>query len=268
MIWCVATCPCQVHKSTRSAPNHSCPYVSLQRRIHEIENAIEQDPRILSELAGIIDRCRAPASALRRLDLARHPSTPHIMNCRDPLHAKIIYHADPYILHSLAPPQVLPGPDDGGGGGAPIVAAADAGDGLAAAHAAAAEPCGDLGSGSASSASNPCGDGGGTSSAGEPCGDGGSASSSSKPCYDGGSVSSASKPSGDGGSASSVSKPIATDVVAVASVISVSDLWTQFRTRHALRAVGVVVRHFMSRPGASSTVILSTTLRPGVLQAL
>ena len=102
----------QIKKRIALAPNHSCPYVSLGRRIKSIEKLLVDDPEQLRDLAAFADLVNTPAKALKALDFHRHPATSRIRTGRDPLHAKIIYHADPWTLYSSTPP-VIPPRNDG-----------------------------------------------------------------------------------------------------------------------------------------------------------
>ena len=118
---CVCMCVCvfacssrlvlftyQIHKSIALAPNHSLAFVSLRRRMKEIESLLETRPALLLSLARDLDKSRSPALVLSHLGLSSHPSTVHITDRRDPMHGKIVYHADSFTLYTMQPPPVLP----------------------------------------------------------------------------------------------------------------------------------------------------------------
>ena len=68
-----------------------------------MEQRLESDPQFLRSLSLLADRCHSPAMALKVLGLRNHPSTARIKHRADPMHMKIIYHADPGTLYRPAP---------------------------------------------------------------------------------------------------------------------------------------------------------------------
>ncbi|CAJ1388602.1 unnamed protein product [Effrenium voratum] len=105
----------QIHKRILLARNHSVQYVSLSRRIKEIQRGISKDPDLLCKLASFAESAHSPGLALKAVGLQHHPATASIQSYKDPLHAKIIYHADPATLYrpepgwgNLPPPPMPP----------------------------------------------------------------------------------------------------------------------------------------------------------------
>ena len=102
-----------------------------------LRSATADNPQMLMKLASFYDSVHSPARALSALGLQNHPSTAHIAHYRDPMHMKIVYHADPRTMYQreqswpdVAPPRPpdnpllpLPRPDmsDGSGSGQPAV---------------------------------------------------------------------------------------------------------------------------------------------------
>ena len=68
----------------------------------EIEAALERDPSLLKRLAAFAEKAHSPARALQMLGLSHHPSAALIKGYRDPIHSKIVYHADPGTLYRVA----------------------------------------------------------------------------------------------------------------------------------------------------------------------
>ena len=119
--------------------------------MNSLRDGTASNPELLTQMASKYDRVHTPARALSALGLQHHPSTLHIKNYRDPMHMKIVYHADPATMFQrdlpwsdLAPPrpadrpQLLPlppgphGPQhgqshDAGAPGAKEVSAASSG---------------------------------------------------------------------------------------------------------------------------------------------
>ena len=92
-----------VHRKVALARNHTMAYISLSRRMVTVQNLIDRDPENLTRLAEIMQKVHSPGLILTQLGLANHPSTALINNYRDPMHMKIVYHADPATLFQSAP---------------------------------------------------------------------------------------------------------------------------------------------------------------------
>ena len=104
--------PLQIHKKIALARNHTPPYVSLSRRMTQLRAATAESPEMLLKLSQLYDSVHSPARALSSLGLQNHASAADITGYRDPLHMKIIYHADARTIYQreqawpdLAPPQ-------------------------------------------------------------------------------------------------------------------------------------------------------------------
>ncbi|CAL1151042.1 unnamed protein product [Cladocopium goreaui] len=68
-----------------------------------LQGLIDSDPENLTKLAKLMHSVHSPALALNELGFANHPSAAIIGNYRDPMHMKIVYHADPATLFRCAP---------------------------------------------------------------------------------------------------------------------------------------------------------------------
>ena len=96
-------CRSRLWVSGLASPFHDegCPWTLVRSPL--LEKQLDENPDFLSELAGFADIARTPAKALQVLGLRYHPSAARINGYRDPLHMKIIYHADPLTIFQAAP---------------------------------------------------------------------------------------------------------------------------------------------------------------------
>ena len=92
-----------VHRKVALARNHTIAYISSSRRMATLQGLIDSDPENLTKLAKLMHSVHSPALALNELGFANHPSAAIIGNYRDPMHMKIVYHADPATLFRCAP---------------------------------------------------------------------------------------------------------------------------------------------------------------------
>ena len=74
----------------------------LVARMPLIESVLDANPRFITDLAAAADKVHSPARALKLLGLEHHPSAALITGYRDPMHSKIVYHADPGTLYRVA----------------------------------------------------------------------------------------------------------------------------------------------------------------------
>ena len=93
-------------KGVSRAPHHSCPYVSLLHRVGEIKNFLEQVPDSIKQLAQEIELVKSGLNAVKLLNLDMHPECEKANNYRDPVYARVIYHADSYVKYRMAKPSV------------------------------------------------------------------------------------------------------------------------------------------------------------------
>ena len=75
----------------------------LVARTALMQSRLDSDSGFLEKLSAAADTCHSPAKALIALGLRHHPSTNYVSGYRDPLHQKIVYHADPMTLYRVAP---------------------------------------------------------------------------------------------------------------------------------------------------------------------
>ena len=68
-----------------------------------MQTLLESEPDFLKTLAGLLEKVHSPHLVVKELGLADHPSMSRISNYRDPMHGKIVYHADPLTLYRAAP---------------------------------------------------------------------------------------------------------------------------------------------------------------------
>ena len=91
-------------KGVTHAPHHSCPYVSLLHRVGEIKRFLEDNPQGIKLLASELAQVRSGLVAVKLLNLDLHPDVGLAKHYRDPVYARVIYHADTHVKYCMAQP--------------------------------------------------------------------------------------------------------------------------------------------------------------------
>jgi hypothetical protein len=108
------------HVNLRAASNRyrTEAYDSLVLRLPVFQKRCEDDPSLMASLADCLMKGRSPAKVVSALHLQNHPSCRLAKSAWDPIYRKIVYHSDPYSLHSAPRPPLHtkkpPGPPASG----------------------------------------------------------------------------------------------------------------------------------------------------------
>jgi hypothetical protein len=114
----------KVASQGRAAPCHTEQYHSFYLRCPEVQEMITKRPAVLHELSECLHMCSNPARCSEMLGLSEHPSVEKVRRqdllrsrtnlFREVVHAKVIYHADPFTMYSKAPAALEYYPFSGG----------------------------------------------------------------------------------------------------------------------------------------------------------
>lgn len=106
----------KVHRQGLGRPNHTEHFQSYFVRSNEMAQALENGDLSLESFAWYCQIARNSFEACQSVGLAGHPSlgtVPARRRHQSQLHAKVIYHADPYTLYTAAAPDVEMKPGGG-----------------------------------------------------------------------------------------------------------------------------------------------------------
>ena len=100
-----------IHHFIRKAPNHTVAYVSLKRRMPQLQSHLI-NPQFLGQLSMFLEKVRNPKLAAHELGLRNHPALADDPCPWDPIFAKIVYRSDPVTTQAPSAPvevRALPG---------------------------------------------------------------------------------------------------------------------------------------------------------------